>query len=236
LSRVGIVAALAVEARAVCPRIKRQGEPAILPDGTLVTISGIGEFAATRAALKLIEAGAQALVSFGLAGGLDPTLSAGTIFLPTAVKGAHQQVLPTSNHWRERVVQALACSAPIVVGTLLSSPQAITDVRDKAQVFRTTGAAAVDMESVAVASVAASRAVPFLAVKVIVDTAGDTLPPALVAATDSGHLRVWRLIHWLVRAPTNIVIVVRLARRYQIAIRALRAVAAISSLRNAVIP
>jgi adenosylhomocysteine nucleosidase len=121
------------------------------------------------------------------------------------------------------------------VGTLLSSPQAITDVRDKAQAFHTTGAAAVDMESMAVARVAASRALPFLAVKVIVDTARDALPPALVAATDSGHLRVWRLINWLVRAPTNIVSVVRLARRYQIARRALRAVAAIPSLRNAVV-
>jgi adenosylhomocysteine nucleosidase len=235
LSRVGIVAALTAEARAICPKIKPQGGPAILNDGTLLAVSGIGELAATRAAFRLIEAGAQALVSFGLAGGLDPALGAGTIFLPAEVIGAQDQRLLTSNGWRERVSKALAPSASITVGRLLSSPNAITEVRDKAQAFHATGALAVDMESLAVARVAASRGLPFLAVKVIVDTASDALPPALIAATGSGQLRVWPLIKWLALAPANIAGVMRLARRYQIARQALRAVAAVPSLRAAVI-
>jgi adenosylhomocysteine nucleosidase len=235
LSRVGIVAALTAEARAVCPRIKRHSEPIRLEDGTLLAVSGIGDIAASRAAFRLIEAGAQALVSFGLAGGLDPALRAGAIFLPTEVMDAQDQVLPTSNGWRERVGQALIASAPIVLGTLLSSPKAIIGVRDKAHTFQTTGARAVDMESMALARAAASRGLPFLAVRVIVDTAQDALPPELIAATDSGHVRVWHLISWLALAPTNIVGLIRLARRYQVASRSLHAAAAIPSLRDAVI-
>ena len=234
LSRVGIVAALTAEARAVCPRIQRQDEPVLLQDGTLLSVSGIGELAAARAALSLIGAGAKALVSFGLAGGLDPTLTAGTIFLPSEVMDAQHQVLPTWNGWRERVGQALASSAPMVAGKLLSSPKALTAVRDKALIFQATGAAAVDMESMAVARAAASCALPFLAVRVIVDTAYDALPPALIEATDAGQLRVGRLIGWLACAPTNIVSLMRLARRYQIASRALRVAGAIPSLRDAV--
>jgi adenosylhomocysteine nucleosidase len=218
----------------VCPRIKRQRVPLTLNDGTLLTVSGIGDVAATRAAFRLIEAGAQALVSFGLAGGLDPTLPAGTIFLPTEVMDPQYQVLPTSNGWRERVGKALTASAPIVVGRLLSSPKAITGVRDKADAFHATGACAVDMESMALARAAASRGLPFLAVRVIVDTALDALPAALIAVTDSGDLRVWRLIGWLALAPTNIIGLIRFARRYQIASQALRAAAAIPSLRDAV--
>ena len=219
----------------MCPRIKRHSESILLEDGTLLAVSGIGDVAATRAAFRLIEAGAQALVSFGLAGGLDPTLRAGTIFLPTEVMDGQDRVLPTSNGWRDRVGQALIASAPIIAGRLLSSSQAIIGVRDKADAFHATGACAVDMESMALARAAASRGLPFLAVRVIVDTAQDALPPALMAATDSGHLRIWRLISWLALAPTNIVDLIRLARRYRIASRSLHAAAAIPSLRDAVI-
>ena len=43
-------------------------------DGTLVAIAGMGGTAAAAAACKLVEAGAAALVSWGMAGGLDPAL------------------------------------------------------------------------------------------------------------------------------------------------------------------
>ncbi len=71
-------------------------------------------------------------------------------------------------------------------GKLLTNEFAIEDVAAKAAAFRETGAVAVDMESLGVARIAAAHSLPFIAVRVIVDTAGDMLPDAISAATRSG--------------------------------------------------
>ena len=75
------------------------------------------------------------------------------------------------------------------------------------------------------AQVAAAHGLPFIAVRVIVDTAGDALPRAVVAASRAGQVQIWRLILGLLMAPAEIAPLVRLARRYRVAIRSLEAVA-----------
>jgi adenosylhomocysteine nucleosidase len=113
---------------------------------------------------------------------------------------------------------------PVTGGKLLTSAQAIDAVADKAAAFRDTGAVAVDMESLAVAQVAAAHRLPFMAVRVIVDTAADRLPQAVMAASHGGQVRIWRLIGGLARAPVELAPLLRLARRYRIARRSLAAV------------
>jgi adenosylhomocysteine nucleosidase len=114
----------------------------------------------------------------------------------------------------------------VACGKLLTSPQALLSVADKAAAFRETGAAAVDMESLAVAQVAGSHELPFIAVRVIVDTAADILPRAVIAATRSaGHLQIARLIASLALAPGDLAALIRLLPRYRAASRSLRAVA-----------
>jgi adenosylhomocysteine nucleosidase len=97
---------------------------------------------------------------------------------------------------------------------------------DKAAAFRDSGAAAVDMESAAVAEVAAHHRLPFIAVRVIVDTAADRLPRAVVNASGAGRLRIGRLLAGLVVAPAEIAGLIRLTQRYRIAIRSLRVIGA----------
>jgi adenosylhomocysteine nucleosidase len=233
LSRVGIVAALATEARALTAKIADRGVPFALDDGTLLTVSGIGTSAAAGAANALLRSGATALASFGLAGGLDPTLKAGAIFLPTEVICAGQPSFSTSKPWCERVAAGLAKYQPIVEGKLLTSAQAITAIATKAMAFQDTGALAVDMESAAVGQIATARGLPFLVARVIVDTATDTMPRSVMAASSSGELQLWHLIRALCSAPAEIVGVIRLARRFRAAQHSLRAVAEIDSLREA---
>jgi nucleoside phosphorylase len=85
-----------------------------------------------------------------------------------------------------------ATTLPIILqGRLLTSPKAIGSLSEKAALFQQTGAAAVDMESLAIAEIAHTHQLPFIAIRVIVDSAGDTLPRAVTAAADSeGHLQV----------------------------------------------
>jgi adenosylhomocysteine nucleosidase len=230
LKGVGIVAALEAEARILDPARSHAHSPKNLPDGALLCLSGIGGFAAERAALALVDAGALALASWGMAGGLDPALRAGTIFLPEHVISADGEEFSTASQWRERLLLTVAARHPIGSGKLLTTSRAMETVAAKAAAFRATGALAVDMESLAVAAVAARHGLPFLAVRVIVDTANDSLPRAIAAATQCGQLRIARLIGALARAPGELSAIVRLVGRYRAATQSLIAIARAGSL------
>src|SRR5207253_8076336 len=114
---------------------------------TLVAVSGIGGSAAARGARALIDAGATALISWGMAGGLDPALAAGTIFLPSEVISRDGTARMTARYWRERLGAGLAAHRPLGGGKLPTSPRAVGSGRAQAPGFSETGAAAVDMES-----------------------------------------------------------------------------------------
>jgi adenosylhomocysteine nucleosidase len=225
LNAVGVVAALAAEARALGPAVRRMGDVSHLRNGTLLAVSGMGAAAAETASLKLVEAGASALMSFGLAGGLDPALPAGSMIFPSEVISRDGTGLFTEMNWRDRLSAAVEGLGPVCAGKLLTSVNAIYAVAEKAAAFRDTGAVAVDMESLAVAQVAAAHRLPFVAVRVIVDTAADELPRAVVTASSSGQVRIWRLLGAIAVAPAELGALIRLAGRYRTATRRLAAVA-----------
>lgn len=215
LNVVGVVCALASEARHVRPS-----------DAVRVALSGMGGAAATQSARGLVEAGAQALVSFGMAGGLDPALAPGTVFFPSEVMSPDGgAIIATDESWREQVGARVA-SQPVMGGRLVTTSKAVGTRADKARLFAQTGAAAVDMESLAIAEVARSQGLPFIAIRVIVDGAADTLPPVVTAAADAeGHLQIGRLLGALARQPGELPALIRLGQRYRAANRSLAAVA-----------
>jgi adenosylhomocysteine nucleosidase len=223
LNETGVVAALAAEARTLGVPIRRRAGLHILRDGTLVGVSGIGCAGAESTARALIDAGAGALLSFGMAGGLDPTLDAGAICVPSEVISFDGARFLTAQGWAKRVSASLTGS--VAGGKLLTSAHAIGTIEDKARAYLETGAALVDMESLGVARIAAVHGVPFIAVRVIVDTAADALPAAVASATRDGRVRIGRLIRALARSPADLGAILRLARRYRAATRSLAAVA-----------
>jgi adenosylhomocysteine nucleosidase len=201
-------------------------ELALLGEGSLLAISGIGGIAAAAAAQALVDAGASALMTFGMAGGLDPALKPGSVVIPCELLSSEGARYAASRAWREQVAAAVSPLRAVTEGNLLTSTHAIDTPADKAAAFRNTGAAAVDMESAAVAKIAAQHNLPFIAVRVIVDTAADMLPRAVVAASRAGRVQLARLIGGLILAPREIASVVRLAQRYRIAMRSLRVIGA----------
>jgi adenosylhomocysteine nucleosidase len=209
----------------------RGGEPPLsellaFDDGALLAISGIGGVAAQAAARALIDAGVAALMTFGMAGGLDPALQAGSVVLPCELISADGTRFVVSRSWRERVAVAVSPLLAVSAGALLTSARAIDTPAEKSAAFRDTGAAAVDMESAAVAAIAAHHNLPFIAVRVVVDTAADTLPRAVVNASSAGQVQIGRLIAGLILAPGEIAALIRLAQRYRIAMRSLRTIGA----------
>ena len=230
MSTAGVVAALDMEARSLGHRTRRRDGLFEVGDGTLVAVSGMGRAAAVGAAGALVDAGVTALVSWGLAGGLDPALRAGTICLPSMVVSRDGATFATDLHWREILTAAISRRLIVVSGKLLTSVVAIEDVAAKAAAFGETGAVAVDMEIAGVAQIAALHKLPFVAVRAIVDTAGDTIPRAVMAAGSEGRVRLARLILGIVRSPREIAPIMQLAKRYRAAVRALGAVARTGAL------
>jgi len=196
----------------------------------MLAVSGIGGPAAAVAARALIDAGVTALMTFGMAGGLDPKLLAGSVLLPDEVIARDGTRFATARAWRERLSATLSVHCAVGGGVVLSSERSIDSPQAKALAFRDTGAAAVDMESVSVARIAAEHQLPFICMRVIVDTAEDALPRAVVAASRAGRVRIARLVGGLIVAPGDVAALLRLAARYRSAMRVLKVVARCGSL------
>ena len=225
LNQVGVVAALEAEARTLGPAVRRHDGLSSLRGGALLAVGGMGAAQAVMAARRLVDAGAAALMSFGFAGGLDPGLSAGSVVLPREVISSDGARFLTSAGWCGELRLAILGRRPVADGMLLTASQPIDRIEDKARAFRETGAVAVDMESVGIAEVAAVHSLPFAAIRVIVDTAIDVLPRAVMAASLGGRLSMRRLVGGLAAAPLDLLPMIRLAQRYRAATRSLTAVA-----------
>ena len=224
MTRLGIVAAFAAESRHLGPLMPGSS------DGTLLVVSGMGGAAAASGARQLVDAGARALLSWGVAGGLDPALPAGALFLPGEVISADGVVYQTAREWRETLATTVASCHPVTGGRLLTSRRPLGSAADKSIAFSETGAAAVDMESAAVAEVARAQGLPFLAVRAIVDTANEPLPMAAIAAASEGSVTLSRLLGAVARTPADLPGLIRLMWRYRAASRSLAAVARAGAL------
>ena len=172
--------------------------------GGLVGIGGGSTDGAAAAAERLAGQGAHALLSFGLACGLSPALEAGAVIVPVTVLSGDQSWAADS---------ALAALLGEPAGILLATTEIIATRDAKDAAWRQTGAIAADMESGAVAQVAARRGIPFAVLRAICDPAHRTLPPAALGALDAGgRIKAAALIASLLHHPGQVAGLVALAR------------------------
>lgn len=222
----GLVVALAAEARVLTRRRTPPGQIVPLAGGAALELGGIGPAAAQRAAQALAEAGASALAAFGVAGALEAGLRNGDLLCPERVLDEQGRIYATDSAWRARLLQRLAESGlpPARTAPLLTLPTALATPAAKRAARDREGAVAVDMESAAVAAVAAARGLPFLALRAIVDELHDPLPSALQAGIDAfGRPQPLALIAVLGRDPALLAHLPRWYVRMRRATRALRA-------------
>lgn len=166
------------------------------------------------AAARLVGDGATALVSFGLAGGLDPALRPGMVVVASVVLADGERLAADA---------ALAARFGGVTGhVLLAGAAVVADAAAKQAMFAATGAQAVDLESGAVARIASTCGLPFAVVRAICDPAERDLPPAALVALDrDGGIAVMAVVRSLVRRPGQIFGLLALARDAAVARRAL---------------
>nr|WP_199039338.1 purine and other phosphorylase-like protein, family 1 [Dyella sp. ASV24] len=225
---VGIVTALAAEARTLTRRFVPVLTTATLDTGESLYLSGMGQKAARDGALALIAAGANALVSFGVAGSLAPGLRSGTLFCPSCVLDERSLDYQPDPTWRASLTNRLtAAHLPLVEqGSLLSLPEPLLSVEAKGLMRERHQSLAVDMESAAIAIVAGEHRIPFIVLRAIVDEREDNVPAELQNSIDAwGRPRSLRMLATLLRHPHLLMELPTLAARMGKATRALRAAA-----------
>ncbi|MGI9415747.1 MAG: hypothetical protein ACR2PM_18870 [Hyphomicrobiales bacterium] len=174
----------------------------------------------------LVVDGVQALVSFGIAGGLDPGLKAGTLVLPHGVKTADGGAVACDASWRGRFSGKLLSSIAVSEADLVSVTEPVMTPDAKRRLAETSGAGAVDVESAAVGTAAAERGVPFLVIRAIADTAEQALPAAALKATGpDGSVSAARALLAIAARPGQTGDMLRLARQTARAKRTLARVA-----------
>jgi len=224
---IGVIAALPLEARCLVGRKLVPDERVELHHAVgWIQLCGIGREKALHAAQSLLDAGATALLSWGTAGGLDPALGAGTLVLPQHVIGADHSVFPVDSEWRKRLQGRVAGHVATSSGFLLESLSVITCLSQKQALAKRAGAAAVDMESAAVAQAAHQAGVPFMAIRVIADHATTTVPSSALSAVDAyGRLQVLPLVTSLLAHPAELHALITLGRAFRAAQKTLSTVA-----------
>ena len=157
---------------------------------------------------------AQALVSTGYCGALDPRLGAGEVFVANEVEAPE-----TGLRFKARAPE---CQRPHASGRLISVDR-VVQTREEKKKLRTTGALAVDMEAAAVGQRARAWGVPFYCVRSVTDLAEENLRLDFNAMRQKdGSLSTARIVWAAARQPRELgPEVFNLYRRSRLAARTL---------------
>ena len=224
MSFLGIVAALPEEAKCLTGGRAQPESLLSISDLVWLRLCGIGRERAASAARSLLQQGASAVMSWGTVAGLVPELRAGDLVIPTKLVAANGQEFRVDGRWHQRVCTRL--DLEIHDCALAEATTVVGDFASKSDLARRTGAAATDMESVAVAQVAGEFGVSSLAIRVVVDPVSMTMPASAIAAVKtSGARDWWGLGRGVLRKPLDMVGLWRLAQAMSLAQGTLSAVA-----------
>ena len=189
-------------------------------------ISGGGQAEVTRAKIaSLIAQGVTGLVSFGIAGGLDPALPVGALVISeTVFDGTGYRYLGAAT-WCE---QACAAAPGAIRGPVYASDAIVDSVALKDQIFRHLKTVAADMESHHVARAAARHGLPFLVIRAVADTAAEALPAAFGAGVDAdGGTRIGPILKAMLCGQLSLPGVIRAGKSASTALASLRQARAI---------
>jgi len=165
----------------------------------------------------------RGVISFGVAGGLDPSLKSGDVVVAT-------EVLAGDTRWlaglalNEELIESVALgSSRVVRGGLAGVEEVVAASSVKAALHLETGAAAVDMESHIAAAYAEESGLPFAALRVISDPATRALPAlAMAAIKPNGDIDLRKILRGVARNPLTLRSLVSTGIDFNRALRSLR--------------
>lgn len=140
------------------------------------------------------------VISFGVAGGLDPSLSPGDWVIASSVVSEIGRFYGDAT-WARGLLAALPGA---IYADISGVDQPLPDAAAKRLLWRKHGSVAVDTESHVAAMMAGRKGLPFAAVRVVLDPAWRGLPPAaLVPLRRGGTPDVGNILRSLRRTPSQ---------------------------------
>lgn len=184
MAEIGIVCGLAAEAGALGPWARH-------PSVTVAVCGARADVAEARARVMVAE-GARLLLSWGLAGGLARGLEPGSLVIGSEVideDGRRWPLKVPPDRWGR---------------PLLGARAVVASAGEKARLRAESHADSVDLESLAVARIAAEADIPAMAVRAVADPAGRSLPAFLSGAiSPDGRPRPGQVLAGLLLSPAS---------------------------------
>jgi len=169
--------------------------------GRVVMMAGGRPDRALALARELAAAGATGLVSFGIAGGLDPELAPGALVIGDSVWSEAGR-LDADPAWAARLAAALPAAR---IAPIAAAAGEVATLAAKRALHQASGGVAVDLESWGVAQAAAEYGLPWAVLRAVADSARRPLPPAAAGGLDDqGRVRLGAVLLSLAKDPTQL--------------------------------
>ena len=160
-----------------------------------------------------------AVLSVGCAGALRADLAAGQLVLAPDIRmyatdrASQLNQFPTHPGFLDQArTAALQAQILVAEGPLFTSPRVLLTTAEKEHHGKQTEAIAVEMESGVHAAFAQSRQLPFLPLRVILDSVGMSLPAIKGLTTPEGDVRPFKAVSRVVSHPRSLPVLLELGR------------------------
>ncbi len=183
----------------------------------VIVTGGIGPHRARQTVEEFADTPFSAVLSVGCAGALIPGLTTGQLILAPALRmyadelegqldtfGVDKRLLSaTQNAARQAGVETTE-------GAIVTSRRVLFTPQEKEERGRETDCIAVEMESGVHAAFAAERALPFLVLRVILDSVDMSIPPMKGVTSSEGKIRLSKAMTHIATHPHHLPFLLRL--------------------------
>jgi hopanoid-associated phosphorylase len=189
----------------------------------LVVCSGAREAVAYQQAENLVAQKATTILSFGLAGGLNPALKPNTLVIGDRVVMENGKTIRCD----EKLTALLQRACPQAKkGGVYGSTHLVPSPAEKRPLYEKSGCLIVDMESHVAAEVATKHHIRFGILRGVSDTADETFPPAaLVGINPNGSINVGATLVSVLKQPGQVPALINLFKNTDAVLKNLKRVA-----------
>jgi adenosylhomocysteine nucleosidase len=215
--KIGIIVAMASEAKALENKIGQLlGE---IPFTVRVASPGLKY--AEKATEQLLSEGHGFFISWGVSGGLNPSLQPGRLLISQQVATTSDQTLEFTSDLEKRISDELNPLNPIL-GRITSTEKPTISPVEKSKLHSGRRADAVDMESIAIAKIAKKNSCGFLSIRSIVDSANFEIPSSALAGMNSqGNQVMLKVLKQLAHRPKELKSLIELSFHFRKALKTL---------------